>query len=274
MEPMLAAFREAARKVRYREPSCRLLSNVTGQPFGARAIDAEYWVQHVRKPVRFADCVQHLQSTGIDILIEIGPSPVLLALAGQCAGAAFRGLPSLRPGKGAREQMLESLGAAWVAGCQPNLRAVADERAGERPRLPTYPFQRKRHWLPAAPRKSPVAARAGDVPDGDVHPFLGLPVSSPLRELQYECSIDIERTPVLREHRIAGTTIFPAAAFIELGCAAARELYGLPTARIEGGWLRSALILDEAGRQDVRLVVTPGDGAAVSRAVVNQLLRS
>ena len=145
MEPMLDAFRDAARKVHYGEPSCTLLSNVTGQPAGPREIDAEYWAQHVRKPVRFADCVRHLHSIGTDILIEIGPSPVLLSLARQCPGAAFQGLPSLRSAKGEREQMLESLGAAWVAGCQPNLDAAGGERAGGRLRLPTYPFQRKRH---------------------------------------------------------------------------------------------------------------------------------
>ena len=261
MEPMLDAFRDAARNVRYREPGCRMLSNVTGRPAGPAEIDAEYWVQHVRKPVRFADCVQHLRSSGTDLLVEIGPSPVLLALARQCPGAAFQGLPSLRTGKGAREQMLESLGAAWVAGCQPNLAAAAGERVGTRLHLPTYPFQRKRHWLPAAPRVTASTPRTRSVPDADVHPWLGSPVSSPLREIQYECTVDLARAPVLREHRIAGTTIFPAAAFIELGSAAARERFGTPTARIEGGWLRAALLLDEEGRQDIRLVVTPRDGA-------------
>src|SRR5690606_3804691 len=170
-------------------------------------------------------------------------------------GAGFRGLPSLRPGNGAREQMLESLGAAWVSGCQPNLDVVAGKCAGDRVRLPTYPFQRKRHWLPPVTRTGALRARTG--PGRDAHPFLGSPVSSPLKEVQYECSIDVERTPVLREHRIAGVTVFPAAAFIELGCAAAREFFRSKTIRIEGGWLRSALVLDEEGRQDIRLVITP-----------------
>jgi acyl transferase domain-containing protein/acyl carrier protein/NADP-dependent 3-hydroxy acid dehydrogenase YdfG len=271
MEPILDAFREAARQVEYRDPSCLFLSNVTGQPAGPREIDAEYWVRHVRQPVRFADCVAQLPAIGVDILLELGPSPVLLALARQCLpDFASPGLPSLRPGKGAMEQMLESLGSAWVSGCRVNLDAAVRNHGRRRPRLPTYPFQRKRYWLDDASDASVHATRRRVLPEENLHPLLGRAVSSPLKEIQFECSIDVTRTPVLREHRIAGVTIFPAAAFIELGCAAARKFFDSEPSRIEDGWLQSALVLDEEGRQDIRLVVTPTDGKSAEFAIYSR----
>ncbi|MCI0578304.1 MAG: type I polyketide synthase, partial [Chloroflexi bacterium] len=55
MEPMLAAFAQVAAQVAYHSPAVAFVSNLTGRLVrGEEASQAEYWVRHVRQPVRFA----------------------------------------------------------------------------------------------------------------------------------------------------------------------------------------------------------------------------
>ena len=75
MEPMLEEFARVAARVEAREPRIGLVSNVTGELAGADSDfgSAQYWVEHVRRPVRFADSVRHLQMAGATHFIEVGP---------------------------------------------------------------------------------------------------------------------------------------------------------------------------------------------------------
>jgi acyl transferase domain-containing protein len=129
MEPMLEPFRQVAQQVSYHKPVLPLVSNVTGQLAGDEIATPAYWVRHVREAVRFADGVATLHGRGIQILLEIGPKPVLLGMAGHSLDALAEGdrgqeaektalLPSLRPGQGEWQQLLSSLGALYVRGAQ------------------------------------------------------------------------------------------------------------------------------------------------------------
>ncbi|WP_233369213.1 type I polyketide synthase, partial [Mycobacterium tuberculosis] len=64
MEPMLEEFARVAARVQAREPQLGLVSNVTGELAGPDFGSAQYWVDHVRRPVRFADSARHLQTLG------------------------------------------------------------------------------------------------------------------------------------------------------------------------------------------------------------------
>ena len=66
MEPMLEEFARVAARIQAREPRIGLVSNVTGELAGADGDfgSAQYWVEHVRQPVRFADSVRHLPMAG------------------------------------------------------------------------------------------------------------------------------------------------------------------------------------------------------------------
>ena len=81
MEPMLAGFRELAETVKYRLPGMALVSNVSGQLSGREVCTAEYWVQHVRQGVRFADGVKALYEAGARTFLELGPKATLLGLS-------------------------------------------------------------------------------------------------------------------------------------------------------------------------------------------------
>ncbi|NER48931.1 MAG: type I polyketide synthase, partial [Symploca sp. SIO1A3] len=99
MEPMLAEFAAVANQITYHRPRIPLISNVTGQQVGTEITKAEYWVDHVRQPVRFADSMATLHQQGYKLFLEIGPKPVLLGMGRQCLPEEIGvWLPSLRPG--------------------------------------------------------------------------------------------------------------------------------------------------------------------------------
>jgi acyl transferase domain-containing protein len=65
MDPMLDAFAEAAQGLCYQQPRIPVVSAVSGELAGPELASAQYWVQHVRAPVRFAAAVGALRGAGV-----------------------------------------------------------------------------------------------------------------------------------------------------------------------------------------------------------------
>src|SRR5690606_27573372 len=51
-------------------------------------LDATYWWQNVRRPVRFAAAVERVLGEGFDVLVEVGPHPVLRPYLRRISAAA------------------------------------------------------------------------------------------------------------------------------------------------------------------------------------------
>src|SRR6202034_1023613 len=114
----------------------------TGAFVGAEEINAVYWRTHVRQPVEFARGVRTLVAAGFNVFVEVGPAPVLLGMARKFAGEQAAWLPSLRRGRGDRQQILESLGRLYVEGAEIRF----DRFPGRKSSLPCYPFEKTRYW--------------------------------------------------------------------------------------------------------------------------------
>jgi len=157
MEPMLAEFGEIARTVDYAKPQLKLVSNLSGELI--TDINANYWVEHVRQPVRFAQGMTTLEKMGIDIFIEVGPKITLLILGQQCLSNPFERLwlPSIYPNQRSDwTQILESLAKLHVRGGQIDWQAFDKPYPHRKLSLPTYPFQRKRYWIDKSPRTQSI----------------------------------------------------------------------------------------------------------------------
>lgn len=156
MEPILDEFAEAVAQLRPQPPAARFLSNLTGDWITAeQATDPRYWARHLREAVRFGDCVRTLLAEGDWQLLECGPGRQLAGLARMQTGREGRvplhSLPSAGDKLADAEVILQSAGRLWTAG----VCVEVDPGEAWRVPLPTYPYQRERHWV--EPDESPAA---------------------------------------------------------------------------------------------------------------------
>jgi iturin family lipopeptide synthetase A len=159
MEPILAQFRQVTAAISYHSPQIPLISNRTGQQIGVNEIDAEYWCQHLRQTVKFADGLHTLDKLGIDIFLEIGPKTTLISIGQQCLTASSQmWLNSLRPSREDWMEMLNSLARLAVKGTEIDWAGFDRDYARQRIPLPTYPFQRKSYWIDAPTETIPLAS--------------------------------------------------------------------------------------------------------------------
>lgn len=178
MEPMLAEFAQVASEISYTTPRIPMVSNVTGTLATDAIATPDYWVQHVRAPVRFADGVSALHQSNVGVFLEIGPKPTLLGMMEQPSAngqepPAAHYLPSLREASDDWRQMLSSLGELYMQGVVVDWESFDSGYRRHKVVLPTYPFQRQRYWIewvpssridnpPSGQQPTRVAARPAD----------------------------------------------------------------------------------------------------------------
>jgi len=167
IEPILESFERAASNVRFAKPHTTLLSNLTGCPATEEITTSRYWRDHLRQTVRFYDCLRVLHSRELEIFVELGPEPILLAFdqclpegIGASATANVLWLPSVRRDLNSCQQILESLGSLYVRGHDVDWMGLYRGAARERVLLPTYPFESKRYWGIAEQNQSGLAKRS------------------------------------------------------------------------------------------------------------------
>ncbi|MFF9587552.1 SDR family NAD(P)-dependent oxidoreductase, partial [Streptomyces achromogenes] len=165
MEPVLEEFREVVRNLDFQEPLVTAVSSVTGQPVTAGEwASPEYWVEHIRRPVRFADAVRAAHTAGGRVFLELGVGGVLTAMAqealedaAETTDRAF--LPGPRQGA-ETHGIVSALAGLSVHGVPVDWRAFHGLGAQPVP-LPTYAFQRRRYWIGAPAGTVPEKAAAG-----------------------------------------------------------------------------------------------------------------
>ncbi|WP_156675557.1 MULTISPECIES: acyltransferase domain-containing protein, partial [unclassified Mycobacterium] len=117
MEPMIEEFAAVVAGVSPGAPRIDLVSNVTGQLAGPGYGSADYWVEHVRRPVRFVDGVRVAESLGGAAFVEVGPGAALTAaversLASEPAVAAV----SMAKDRPEVDSLLLAAGQLFVSG--------------------------------------------------------------------------------------------------------------------------------------------------------------
>ncbi|MEV0221374.1 SDR family NAD(P)-dependent oxidoreductase [Streptomyces sp. NPDC050704] len=139
---------------------------------GEPVLDGGYWYRNLRETVSFASAVTALAEAGHRTFIEISPHPVLttaVAAAAEGAGVDPVVVPTLRRNHGGPDQLASALAQVFVRGTDVDWTAAfAGYRPAVRAELPTYAFQRSRHWL-AAPdgRRPQPSAAASPTPSAE-----------------------------------------------------------------------------------------------------------
>ncbi|SEO95503.1 amino acid adenylation domain-containing protein [Luteibacter sp. UNC138MFCol5.1] len=168
MDPVLEAFRDEVAKVALAAPSTPIISTLTGVGLtAAEAMSPDYWTRHLRHTVRFSPALLHALDDGHHAFLEVGPRPSLALLARQHSQSRGRTIvASLGDGAGdERAAWLGAAGALWSAGVTVATDAFDHRENRRHVRLPTYPFERKRHWIDARLPASvtPIASVAAPV---------------------------------------------------------------------------------------------------------------
>ena len=155
MEPALAPFRAEVEQIRLHSPHIPIVSTLTGTWLAdADATDPEYWVRHVRQPVRFADAVAVLFSETDAALVEVGPGNTLATLASRhpSCPADRPVVPSLRRPEEETNDVLvlhRALGELWTAGVPLRSSSLYPDEARRSVSVPRYPFQHEAYWIDA-----------------------------------------------------------------------------------------------------------------------------
>ncbi|WP_460784106.1 type I polyketide synthase, partial [Nonomuraea fastidiosa] len=232
-----------------------------------------YWVEHVRRPVRFADSVTTLHEQGVTCFIEAGPDAQLTPMVEQTLASHESSAPDqaddsraepasvialLRRDRDETAQLVAGLSRAWTSGVNLNWTAwpawnTPGGAGFGHPDLPTYPFEHRRYWLHSTPTGDPAALGLG-VAD---HPILGAVVEQPDGGAILTGRLSATAQPWLADHAINGTPILPGTAFVELALRAG-ELIGCTV--IDELTLHAPLpVPDTANGITLQVIVSPPD---------------
>ncbi|MFG2912108.1 SDR family NAD(P)-dependent oxidoreductase [Kitasatospora sp. NPDC048298] len=269
MEPMQAEFALVAKAQSYGAPGIPIVSTLTGALAGAEELGSpDYWVDHVRRPVRFEPALRALAALGVRRLLELGPDAVLTAMAQDCLDGDLAAAATMRRDSAETRELLGGLGRLHADGVPVDWAALFEGRRPNRVDLPLYPFQRTRLWLEATaaggdpsglgqlPVEHPLLAAATELPDSG-----GLVLTGRLSR---------SAQPWLADHAVHGTVLLPGTALVELaiqagdrvGCALLEELtLQAPLTLPEQGAVavQVAVGAEDAGRRTVAVYSRPAD---------------
>ena len=205
-------------------------SSLHGRRVDDEALDADYWVANLTKPVAFSQalhdlCVQEGDAK-VDTLLEIGPHSALQAPIQDLLksnlewGTKFRYLSCLKRDEDACSTLLSAVGDLVSRGYPVNVSHVnLNESEKVLVDLPSYPWMHKRrHWYES---RLSLNHRFRKFPRNDLLGFLA--EDSNDLEPRWRCKILLSEIPWLRDHKVQSTIAFPFAGYISIALQAAYQ---------------------------------------------------
>ncbi|MFF4370907.1 type I polyketide synthase, partial [Streptomyces sp. NPDC001594] len=243
-------------------------STVTGTLRDAHELTAEYWFENARRPVDFETTVRTLLADGFRFFVESSAHPVLttgMQATFEDAETEAVAVGTLRRHEGGPARFLTSLAEGYVRGLPGvDWKALFTGTDAEPVELPTYAFQRRRHWLETASSATPDPGGLGL--DAAHHPLLGAAVrAADGGDLLLTGRLSLRTHPWLADHAALGSVLLPGTAFVELALRAG-ESVGCD--RLAELTLEAPLVLPEHGGVQLQVTVEAPDAAGQGRVAV------
>ncbi len=257
---MLDEFERAARAVKFQFPSVPFVSGLTGQLLADGEIPgASYWRRHVLQGTQLEEGIDTLEALGYSHLLEIG-QPIRFAATERLSDPETKAtwFSSLESDRGGWQSMLASLASLYVRGATVDWKSFDEPYQPLKVPLPTYPFERERCW------EDPPHGSGPHAPAKPLHALLGERVNSALPMAQFQSKIGIDTIRYLNDHKVQGSVVFPAAAFLEMARAASAELFGAGSPVLSNVAFQEALIRPAEGARTLQLVVSPASSGSAS----------
>lgn len=150
MDPMIHEFKSFIETKTLNQPANPFLSTVTGQIETEIFTSADYWAQHVAKPVRFAPTITNFLSSSKDshnlVFIEIGPRETLSTLIKRLGHKNSLSLSGREPNL-ERGNFLLGLAKLKALGLNPKFDSFYCIHGPRNSDLGLMRFRRIEHWL-------------------------------------------------------------------------------------------------------------------------------
>jgi acyl transferase domain-containing protein/glutamate-1-semialdehyde aminotransferase len=153
MDAMVAPYKKVVEGMRLHAPRIPIISTVTAEWLkDEQAVSANYWSDHVRATVRFAQAVRFAWADADRVMLEVGPRTTAATLARQQSNdpkkqAAVSSLSDSAGNGNELTQLLKAAGGLWQSGITINWRSFHEREPRHRIPMPTYAFERTRHWV-------------------------------------------------------------------------------------------------------------------------------
>jgi hybrid polyketide synthase/nonribosomal peptide synthetase FtdB len=213
-----------------------LYSTVIGKRVNGPELDANYWWKNVREAVLFAKATQEIIDDGYSNFIEIGPHPVLGAAIIEVAEALQKSVFVTSSQKRKQPEQLyffDALAALYSRGFDINWQSMYC--GGVFVKFPAYQWDRDRFWYET---RHFNGVRVGKVD----HPLLGVRQTEAANA--WSTDISLEKYPYLNDHKIQGTCILPAAAYVEMAYGALKKGWGDAEYRIHDLHIEKGIFLE------------------------------
>ena len=143
-------------------PSLPMISGVTGRVIDSgNSLDGAYWSRQARASAELGICALTLAELGVDTVIELGPKAVMGPQMREAwpvpsdSGESARTplvIASMSEQHAAEapvqsEGFIDAVARAYEAGMSISFEGLFAGESRRRISLPTYPFQRRRHWV-------------------------------------------------------------------------------------------------------------------------------
>ena len=143
-------------------PSLVLVSSLTGRAVElGDTLDGSFWHRQAHEPTAFVECVGTLAALDVEVVVEVGPHAVLspaVAATWLDSADARRApvvLSTLQQGISASTShsgFAAAVAKVYESGIDVSFTGLFAGETRRRISLPSYPFQRRRHWIEASSR--------------------------------------------------------------------------------------------------------------------------
>ncbi len=234
----------------------KMISSVTGEAVSGPSLGAEHWWQNVRAPVQFDPALNCAVQDGARLFLEIGPKPVLASYVRDVLReSGTRGIVIESLGEGdtaeAGDPIKRSIAKILVAGGAIDLARFFGPAPAMAVELPLYPWQHTQFKIQST-------IEASSLMEEPSNPLLGLRLRKDCTE--WFSTIDPMLFPWLEDHKLGNIPVFPAAGYVEMALAAARDIHGDVALELRDFDIVRPLIFEGHASYETLLRLSPDNG--------------
>ncbi len=247
-------------KIPGHHPTLQPIGQASDQTLTNEFLVQQYSGEGMRHPRQFPGAMRAEFEKQCDIIVEVGPNGI--SSHSNQDGASKPGsetIPTLRRGENDWIALLETLARLYVRGAPADWAVFQGGQRRSPVPLPSYPFQRSRHWYQGALASAAPLATTPSAEPTD-HPLLGRRLRLPgSNEIRFESRFTQTSPHFLTDHRLFGISLPPAASHFAMLAQAAEHLGGAldPAFQFEDLYMLRPLLLPDGCQRDVQLIFRP-----------------